>query len=228
MKVKQEIRVAVDAVVFGFKNNQIYLLLVQSKFGTDKLQWALPGGLVQNNESLKDAVLRELAEETNVKINYLEQLYTFGDNIHRDHRNRVISVAYFGIVDATKIDIIADTDVENTDWLPLDKLPKLAFDHKDIIKAAYKRLQDKLSYQPIGFDLLPKEFLFSDLENLYSLILNKEIDRRNFRKKILSFGFIDETTKTIQQTQGRPAKIFRFNKKKYDDFVRNGYHFELI
>jgi 8-oxo-dGTP diphosphatase len=228
MKVKQEIRVAVDAVVFGFKNNQIYLLLVQSKFGTDKLQWALPGGLVQNNESLKDAVLRELAEETNVKINYLEQLYTFGDNIHRDHRNRVISVAYFGVVDATKIDIIADTDVEHAEWLSLDKLPKLAFDHKDIIKAAYKRLQDKLCYQPIGFDLLPKEFLFSDLENLYSLILNKEIDRRNFRKKILSFGFIDETAKIVQQTQGRPAKLFRFNKKKYDEFVKNGYHFELI
>lgn len=227
MKNKQEIRVAVDAVVFGFKNNQIFLLLVQSKFGTDRLQWALPGGLVQNEESLKDAVLRELAEETNVNINYLEQLYTFGDNIHRDHRNRVISIAYFGAVDATKIDVIADTDAIHAEWVALDKLPKLAFDHKEIVNTAYKRLQDKLSYQPLGFDLLPKEFLFSDLENLYSLILNKEIDRRNFRKKIMSFGFIDETTKTLQQNQGRPARLFRFNKKKYDDFVKNGFIFEL-
>lgn len=227
MKVKQDIRVAVDAVVFGFNQGDLFILLVQSKFGTDKLQWALPGGLVQNNESLKEAVLRELNEETSVKLNYLEQLYTFGDKLDRDHRNRVISVAYVGLVDSSKIELIADTDVEHAEWIRYEKLPKLAFDHKDIVKVAFERIQSKLNYQPIGFDLLPKEFLFSDLENLYTKLLEKEIDRRNFRKKIMNFGFIDELNKTIQQTQGRPAKLYKFNKKKYDQFVKSGFLFEI-
>jgi len=223
----QNIRIAVDAVVFGYQHGELYVLLIRQKFGSQEAYWALPGGLVQDNEALIDAVKRELKEETNVAVNYLEQLYTFGDDIHRDSRNRVISVAYFALIDAEKTIIKADTDAENVQWYSVDEVPALAFDHNAILKTAISRLRAKLTYQPIGFDLLPKEFLFSDLENLYCIILEKEIDRRNFRKKILSFGIVEETDKFSEKKGGRPAKLFRFNKQKYKQLDSEGFHFDI-
>lgn len=227
MSLNQNIRVAVDAIVFGYQNNQLYVLLIEQKFGTQESYWALPGGLVQNNESLQEAVKRELKEETNISVNYFEQLYTFGDDIHRDSRNRVISVAYFALVDASKLTIKANTDAENTQWFEINQVPPLAFDHSIILKKALERLKAKLTYAPVGFDLLPKEFMFSDLENLYATILEKEIDRRNFRKKILSFEIIEETERFSPVKTGRPAKLFRFNKKKYNALLEEGFHFEI-
>jgi 8-oxo-dGTP diphosphatase len=225
--MSQNIRVAVDAVVFGYRNNNLYVLLIQQKFDGQKPYWALPGGLVQDSEPLIDAVKRELKEETNVAVNYLEQLYTFGDNIKRDSRNRVVSVAYFALIDSSKTIIKADTDADNVQWFTVNQIPELAFDHKDIINAAITRLKAKLTYQPIGFDLLPSEFLFSDLENLYCTILEKEIDRRNFRKKILSFGIVEETDKFSEKKGGRPAKLFRFKKQKYTEMEQHGFYFEI-
>lgn len=227
MTKNQNIRIAVDAIVFGYQNNQLFVLLIQQKFGTETTYWALPGGLVQNEEALIDAVNRELKEETNVEVNYLEQLFTFGDNINRDPRNRVISVAYFALVDPSKLKIKADSDAENVQWFAVDKIPVLAFDHNAMIENAIIRLKSKLSYQPIGFDLLPIQFLFSDLENLYCTILEKEIDRRNFRKKMLSFGIIEETNQFSPIKTGRPAKLFQFNKTKYQAFLNEGFHFEI-
>ncbi len=223
----QNIRIAVDAVVFGHQNGKLYVLLIRQKFGSEKAYWALPGGLVHDDEPLIDAVKRELQEETNVAVNYLEQLYTFGDDIFRDSRNRVISVAYFALIDPSKTIIKAATDAENVQWCPVDEVPTLAFDHNLIITAAFNRLKAKLTYQPIGFDLLPAEFLFSDIENLYCTILQKEIDRRNFRKKILSFGILEETGRFSEKKEGRPAKLFRFNKAKYKAMEKEGFHFEI-
>jgi 8-oxo-dGTP diphosphatase len=227
MTEKQNIRVAVDAIVFGYQNNELYVLLIQQKFGTLESYWALPGGLVKNDESLQDAVKRELKEETNITVNYFEQLYTFGDDIFRDSRNRVISVAYFALVDSSKLKIKADSDAENVQWFKINEIPTLAFDHNIILAKAIERLKAKLTYEPIGFDLLPKEFLFSELENLYCTILEKEIDRRNFRKKILSFEIIEETDHFSPLKSGRPAKLFRFNKMKYSELTNRGFHFEI-
>ena len=223
----QNIRVAVDAIVFGYQNGKVFVLLIQQKFGTTENFWALPGGLVQDQESLLEAVKRELKEETNVKVNYLEQLYTFGDDVNRDARNRVISIAYFALVDSTKFNIKANTDAENVQWFPVNEIPKLAFDHNIIVQKAIDRLKSKLSYQPVGFDLLPQRFLFSDLENLYCSILEKEIDRRNFRKKILSYGIIEKTNEFSPIKTGRPAKLFQFNYQKYNALVSDGFHFEI-
>ncbi|MCD0464610.1 NUDIX domain-containing protein [Flavobacterium sp. ENC] len=223
----QNIRIAVDAIVFGYKNNNLYVLLIEQKFGSAEKYWALPGGLVKPEESLSDAVIRELREETNVQLNFMEQLYTFGDDIKRDSRNRVISVAYYALVDASNLEIKADTDAEKVQWFKIDEVPSLAFDHNLILKKAVERLKAKLTYEPIGFDLLPKEFLFSELENLYCTILEKEIDRRNFRKKILSYGFIEETEIFSAVKTGRPAKLFKFNKLKYNDLIERGFHFEI-
>jgi 8-oxo-dGTP diphosphatase len=227
MQLNQNIKIAVDAIVFGYADNTLNVLLIKQKFGVLKNQWALVGGFVQDDETLMEAVNRELQEETSIRVNYLEQLYTFGDNIDRDPRFRVISVAYFALVNSSKLDIKADSDAEDAKWFSITELPPLAFDHKEILKTARQRLQSKLTYEPIGFDLLPKEFLFSELENLYCTILDKEIDRRNFRKKILSFDIIEETEKFGKQTKGRPAKLYKFNKQKYNKLVKEGFLFDI-
>lgn len=227
MEKLQNIRIAVDAIVFGYKSSGLYVLLIEQQFGSSEKYWALPGGLVQDNESLKDAVIRELHEETNVQLTFMEQLYTFGDDINRDSRNRVISVAYYALVDASNLEIKANTDAEKVQWYKIDEIPTLAFDHNLILKKGIERLKAKLTYEPIGFDLLSEEFLFSDLENLYCTILEKEIDRRNFRKKILSYGILEQTDNFSPIKNGRPAKLFRFNKLKYNELIENGFHFEI-
>lgn len=223
----QDIKVAVDAVVFAYKDKTLSVLLVKQKYGQNKDQWVLPGGLVKDDESLKDAVERELFEEAGIKVNYLEQLYTFGDDIHRDPRNRVISVSYFALVNPSKMKLKSGTDAKDARWFSLSEIPKLPFDHNIIINKSIERIQSKLAYQPIGFELLNKQFPFSDLENLYQTILNKEIDRRNFRKKILSFGLINETDQMTQKGAGRPAKLFKFNQSKYNKLVKEGFLFEI-
>ncbi|CAM1353315.1 NUDIX domain-containing protein [Tenacibaculum ascidiaceicola] len=226
MKISQNIKVAVDAVVFGYQQKELSVLLIKRGIEPFKGAWALPGGLVLENESLEHAVERELLEETGVTIDYLEQLYTFGTP-KRDPRNRVISVTYFGLVSPNHFKISANTDAAEVQWFPIHELPKLAFDHNLILTTALQRLQNKINYQPIGFELLKKEFPFSDLENLYQTILDQKIDRRNFRKKIMSFGILTETDKIHQPSSGRPAKLFKFNAKKYKELEKKGFHFEI-
>lgn len=224
MKITQNIKIAVDAVVFGYHNNQIQILLIQQKFG--KKQWALPGGFVLDKESLDEAVIRELKEETSVKANYLEQLYTFGAT-QRDERFRVVSVAYLALINPNNYTLKADTDAKDAQWFDMYDLPELAFDHKDIIAVGLERLKAKINYQPIGFELLNTKFPFSELENLYQTILNKKLDRRNFRKKLLSFGILQETDEYQKVGSGRPAKLFKFNQNKYKELEADGFHFEI-
>lgn len=223
----QNINIAVDAIVIAYKEQQMFILLIKQKYGVYKDRWSLPGGFVLDGETLSSAVKRELKEEAGISVNYLEQLYTFGDNLTRDPRGQVISVAYFALVNPSKLKLKANTDAQDAQWFPINKLPKLAFDHKKIVDKALERLVGKLQYQPIGFDLLNKEFAFSDLENLYKTILGKNIDRRNFRKKIMSFELLEETDKIQQIGSGRPAKMFRFNKTKYRLLEKEGFHFEI-
>jgi 8-oxo-dGTP diphosphatase len=227
MELIQNIKIAVDAIVFGYTKNQLNVLLIKQKYGLLKDKWALVGGFVKDGETLNDAVNRELKEESGISVSYLEQLYTFGDDVQRDPRFRVISVAYFALVNSTKLILTADTDAEEARWFAIDDLPELAFDHHQILAMAYQRLQNKLTYQPIGFDLLPKEFMFTEFENLYCTILKKEIDRRNFRKKVLSFGILEETDKFGDKKSGRPAKLFKFNELKYKQLTEEGILFEI-
>ncbi|CAA0183223.1 NUDIX hydrolase [Tenacibaculum maritimum] len=226
MKISQNIKVAVDAVVFGYEKKELSILLIKRGIAPFKDSWALPGGLVLENESLEEAVQRELKEETGVAIDYLEQLYTFGKPL-RDPRNRVVSITYFGLISPTNFKILAATDAVEAQWFPIRKLPELAFDHDQILAVALKRLQSKINYQPIGFELLNTTFPFSDLEHLYQTILNRKIDRRNFRKKILSFGILTETDQIYKPSSGRPAKLFQFNAAKYKELEQKGFHFEI-
>jgi 8-oxo-dGTP diphosphatase len=226
--MKQSIKVSVDAVVFGYDQEQdISILLIKRKFEPFQKFWALPGGLVKDDESLEDAVRRELKEEAGIDVNYLEQLYSFGKP-DRDPRNRVISVAYFGLVRPADYQLSAETDAEDVGWFNIKKLPRLAFDHKAILDTAIKRLRGKLAYEPIGFELLDKKFPFSDLEKLYQILLDRELDRRNFKKKIMSYGFLEELDEIVQKKSGRPARLFQFNKKKYFELKEKGYNFDIF
>ncbi len=224
----QDIKLSVDAVVFGYTSEDgLSLLLIKRGIEPFKGLWALPGGLVKNDESLEAAVERELKEETGISINYLEQLYTFGDPA-RDPRNRAVSVTYYGLVSADKFTIMADTDASDVRWFNVKNLPDLAFDHNQIVKTAIRRLQGKIIYEPIGFELLPKRFPFSELEKLYAAVLDKPIDRRNFRKKIMRYGFIIETS--VRQTlsgAGRPGFLHEFDEKKYFELKKSGINIEL-
>lgn len=223
------IKLAVDAIVFAYsKNEGISVLLIKRKYAPFKNLWAIPGGFVLDDESLEEAVVRELQEETGITVTYLEQLYTFGD-VNRDPRKRVVSVAYFAIVKSSQFrQLKASTDAEEAKWFSIEQLPKLAFDHKQILAVAIERIRTKIRYEPIGFELLDKKFAFADLEKLYISLLGRDIDRRNFSKKILSLDVLEETGEHAKSDgKGRPSKIYRFNKKRYQELQKQGIHFEI-
>lgn len=228
MPVLQNIKVAVDAVVFGYTSKEgLSVLLIRRNIQPFKDNWALPGGLVADEESLEEAVQRELKEETGVNINYLEQLYSFGKP-GRDPRNRVISITYYGLVKPEAFELQADTDAAEVAWFNIKKLPALAFDHQEILAAAHARLKNKMLYQPVGFELLEEKFPFSELEKLYMAVLDRPIDRRNFKKKVVKFGILEETAeKQALDGAGRPGNLFRFNEQKYYQLQKEGINFEL-
>ena len=222
-------KLAVDAIVFGYsKQDGVSVLLIQRKYEPFKNSWAIPGGFVLEEESLEQAVRRELVEETGITVQYLEQLYTFGDP-DRDPRQRIVSVAYMGLVKTSQYqDLKASTDAANAAWFSIRKLPSLAFDHKKLLDMAAVRLRSKIRYQPIGFELLDKKFPFSDLEKLYVALMDREINRRNFSKKVLSFGILEDTGELARtEGKGRPSKMYRFNQKRYRELLKEGFHFEI-
>jgi len=228
MSASQNIKVAVDAVVFGYTSKEgLSVLLIKRNIKPYKDSWALPGGLVGDDESLEDAIQRELKEETGVSINYLEQLYSFGKP-GRDPRNRVISITYYGLVKPDAFEIKADTDASDVAWFNIKNLPPLAFDHEQIVNVAHDRLKSKMLYQPVGFELLEEKFPFSELEKLYMAVLDRPIDRRNFKKKVVKFGFLEETNeKQALDGAGRPGNLFRFNEEKYYQLQKQGISFEI-
>ncbi|WP_375447964.1 NUDIX domain-containing protein [uncultured Fibrella sp.] len=220
------IKLTVDAVVFGYRDGQLFVALIKRKYPPFDGQWALPGGFVLPHEDLETAVERELQEETGIQSRFLEQLYTFG-NVARDPRQRIVSVAYMGLVRPSDFEIQASTDAQDVDWFPLTDLPPLAFDHATILQTALQRLRGKLTYEPIGLNLLDEKFPFSDLERLYASILNKPFDRRNFRKKFLSFGILIELPEKITPDKGRPASLYSFDQVRYEAIRQQGFLFDI-
>jgi 8-oxo-dGTP diphosphatase len=216
----------VDCVIFGFDDADLKVLLIQRDLSPFKGKWALPGGFVHVDETLEAAARRELVEETGLKDVFLEQLYTFGE-VKRDPRERVVSVAYFALVALHDHVPRAATDAQNALWFGLSDLPTLAFDHDAIVAAAVGRLRAKVRYQPIGFELLPSKFTLSQLQHLYEAILERELDKRNFRKKLLAMELLVETDEVEQDVSHRAARLYRFDQSKYDRLVRRGFNFEL-
>lgn len=216
----------VDCVVFGLDVDDLKVLLIQRRLAPHQHQWALPGGFVRVDETLDAAARRELAEESGITDVYLEQLYTFGD-LDRDPRERVVTVAYYALAKLSDHRIRAATDAENVAWFAMDDLPALAFDHASIIDKAAERLRGKVRYAPIGFELLPPRFTLTQLQRLYELVLMRPLDKRNFRKKILSMDLLIETDEVEQGVRHRAARLYKFDKKKYEKLARQGFSFAI-
>jgi 8-oxo-dGTP diphosphatase len=213
----------IDCVVFGYDLKELKILLVNRKKEPFEGSWALPGGFLNVEESFEQCVERVLATKTGIVNLFVEQLYTFG-RVNRDERGRVISVAYFALVNPHNYQLINGLANNETQWFSYTALPQnLAFDHADIIKLAHERLQNKVRYQPVGFNLLDKTFTLPELQRLYETILDKKIDRRNFRKKMLDdLQIIRPTGERREGTPNRQPDIYEFDKVKYDALVEEG------
>lgn len=218
--------VTVDCVVFGLDDDDLKVLLIKRKFEPFKDAWALPGGFVQIDEDISEAAIRELKEETNVSNLYLEQLATYGKP-ERDPRERVISIAYFAIANLFKHHVQARTDALEVAWFQSDQLPSLAFDHDRIISDALQRLQDKIRYQPLVFEFLPDKFTLPQLQNLYETILCTNLDKRNFRKKILKTDFVKPLEEFEMDVNHRAARFYQFDWDTWEEKKDDGFEFSI-
>lgn len=225
--------VTTDAVVFGFDGEKLNVLLIKRGGEPYLGSWALPGGFMKETDDTADScIYRELNEETNVDEIYLEELKTFS-KINRDPRERVITIAYFALVVKSKYKIKGGDDAAEAKWFPIDELPELAFDHKEIIDIALERLRQRIHFEPIGFHLLDKEFTMPQLQNIYIAILNPEEsdsklrDRRNFPKKMLKLGYIRDTGKKITGNPYRSPKLYTFDEEAYAKAKKTGMRLEF-
>jgi 8-oxo-dGTP diphosphatase len=224
----ETISVAVDCVIFGLdlQERALKVMLIERDIPPFAGSWAIPGGFVRAAESLEQAAARELEEETGIKNVYLEQLYTFGDP-GRDERGRVISVAYYALVSPERHSVAASTDARNAAWFKIKHIPVLAFDHHKILDVALDRLRGKLTYAPIGFELLPRKFTIRQLQMLYETVLGHELDNRNFRKKIFSMDVLNELDEMQQGVAHRAARLYKFDERKYKQLIKRGLTFEV-
>ncbi len=201
--------ITVDIVLFTVIQNSLRVLLIQRKNPPYKHMWAMPGGFIHMGETLEEAAARRLREETNAEHVYLEQLGAFGEP-RRDPRARVLTVAYYALVSAEKLHIEAQDNAENVSWFSVDELPELAFDHREIVDKALLRLKEELETSTVAFQLLPEKFTLTELQRVYELILGKQLDKRNFRKKILATGILQDIGETKMDGYHRPAQLYSF------------------
>ena len=219
-----DFKVGVDNAIFSVDTvqNRLLVLLVMRQDEPFLDHWSLPGTLVREGESLEDAAYRILAEKIRVKNLYLEQLYTFGDP-GRDPREftrgvRYLSVSYFALVRFEEAELIAD-GVSGIAWYPVKQVPKLAFDHNQVLEYGYRRLRNKLEYSPVAFEVLPEVFTLGELYQLYTTILGENFsDYSNFRARLLKLGFLSDTGVKVSRGAGRPASLYRFDKNAFAPF----------
>jgi len=215
----QRLAVTTDVVVFSIRDRQLKLLLVRRGASPYKGLWALPGGFVAADEDPETCAMRELEEETGVGGVYLEQLYTFGAP-ERDPRERVISIAYYALIPSDRLQLRAATDAEAVGWFALDELPELAFDHRDIVGFAHQRLAAKLAYSTIAFQFMPEAFTLSELQAVHEIILNRALDKRNFRKRVLAMDAIEYTGEQRREGSHRPARLYRVSNPGEVQIIR--------
>ena len=211
----QEIKtheITTDVVIFTIKNNKLQVLLVKRANEPFKGRWAIPGGFIRLSENLDNAALRILKEKTNVDNIYLEQLYTFGDPL-RYPSSRVITCAYFALIRSDDIKLSFDNSqgITEVQWHEVYNLPTLAFDHKEIIEYSIKRMRERLEFCPIAFQLLPEKFTLTELQKSYELILDMKLDKRNFRKKVLTGSVLKELNEYTKVGSKRPARLYSFD-----------------
>lgn len=217
---------SVDNVIFGLADTKLKVLLIERREEPFFGEWALPGDLVKIDENLRDAPKRILFELTGLKDVYLEQVHTFG-KVDRHPLGRVITVGYYSLVNIGKATPKAASIAANVKWFDVFDIDALPFDHLEVLHKCIERLQTKVREMPIGFDLLPEKFTLSDVQELYEAVLNKPLDKRNFRKKFLSMGILQDVKEYQTGVAHRPAKLFKFEEAAYQDFKAKGFAFEI-
>jgi 8-oxo-dGTP diphosphatase len=219
--------VTVDCIIFGFDGQTLKVMLIQRKSEPFAKMWALPGAFVNEDESLENCAERVLMKECNISGVYLEQLFTFGTP-SRDPRERVISVAYMGLVKTADFELIAGNDELQIEWRDIKEVQDLAFDHSQILETAIQRIRGKIRYQPIGFELMNAKFTLPQLQQLYEAILGQSLDRRNFRKKLLSMQILKQLPEKQQNVAHKAAFYYEFDHERYEVLMKEGIYLELV
>jgi len=223
----EKFHVAVDSIIFGYdeEGRELKVLLLKRNFQPAKGEWSLMGGFLKNNEGVDEAAKRILNQLTGLSDVYMEQLYTFGE-LDRDPGARIISVAYFALIkiNASDLELVKN---HGATWVPISAMPKLIFDHSAMVERALKKLQIRARTQPIGFELLPDKFTIPQLQGLYEAIYNKALDKRNFRRKLLSMDLLEKLEEKEKESSRKGAWYYRFDANKYEDLLKRGFNFEL-
>lgn len=212
--VNPKFYISVDCIIFGFNQRGLSLLLLKRKMDPERGKWSLMGGFVQENESVNDAAKRVLRELTGLSDVFMEQVGAFGE-IHRDTGERVVSVAYYAFINIDEYDK-ESVKRHNAYWTEIHNVPELIFDHEQMVKQALEQMRRKAAIAPIGFNLLPKQFTLTQLQNLYEAIFGQALDKRNFRKKVAEMGFIEPTDMIDKTCSKRGARLYQFNQNVFD------------
>lgn len=217
---------SVDCVVFGYHQGRLKVLLIQRGAEPFKGEWALPGDLVYPNEAIDVSAKRILKELTGIENLFMEQTKVYG-RVDRHPAGRVITTGYYSLIDIAKYDPHASAWADGVYWVDVDQVPNLAFDHDEILCDALQILRMRVRHQPVGFELLPQKFALADLQALYEAILNQRFDKANFRKKILSMNLLISLKENQKDVPHRPARLYSFDKLRYDQLRAKGFSFEL-
>lgn len=208
-----KVPLTVDCVIFGFEENKLKILLIKSDLEQYKGKFSLLGDFVQDNEELDDAAYRILKQRTGMENVFLDQVRAFGNPV-RHPGGRVITIAYCSLLNIQHHALnIHENEIE---WVSLESLTEMAFDHLSIVNVCYSWLQKKIQEHPLGFNLLPEKFSLRELQNLYEAILGITLDRRNFRKKFASMDLLIDTNEMEQDVSHRPGKLYQFDFNKYE------------
>lgn len=212
--------VALDCIIFGFDEGVLKLLIHKRRMDPARGEWSLFGGFLKEGEGLDEGANRILKELTGLEKIYMEQLQTYGE-IDRDPAGRVISVAYYALIPAHRYSDAYSKQYGAT-WVSLTELPALIMDHQRMVEKGLKRLRRRATHQPIGFELLPREFTMPQLQSLYEAIFQTGLDKRNFRKKILSMNVLVKLNEKDMSSSRKGAYLYRFDRKKYNKLVEGG------
>ncbi|TRX25093.1 NUDIX hydrolase [Flavobacterium franklandianum] len=218
--------ISIDCIIFGFNNGVLEALLVKHAIGDSKGEWGLPGGIINKGESIDAAAQRTLRELTGLENIFLEQLKAFGDP-KRIPTNRVITIGYYALINREEYDVKAGLTVSEAKWYKINSIPNLIYDHNEILDFGLKKLQTRILNAPIGFNLLPEKFTLLQLMHLYEEILGKELDKSNFRRKILKMKLLVALDEKQQDVSHRAAKLYQFDSDIYEKLSQKGFNFEI-
>jgi len=217
---------SIDCLIFGFRNSELDILLIKHAEGISKGRWALPGGWIRYNESIDDAASRLLTSLTGVSDIFLEPLRAFGE-VNRYPGKRVITLAYYALINADNYSLNPGFTASDATWYKIHEVPRLPYDHNKILQAGFQYLKHKVRHEPLGFNLLPKKFTLHQIQKLYEAILETELDKPNFRRKLLNMNLLIPCDEKQQDVSHRAASFYRFDKKIYNKLTESGFTFEL-